>query len=54
MKRSRPTTTSSKPDSLACSNKFIGYFDTFDRQIDNLVYELYELTTAEIAIVENS
>jgi len=25
-----------------------------DRQIDELVYELYELTTAEIAIVEET
>ena len=25
---------------------------TLDRQIDNLVYELYELTHGEIAIVE--
>jgi hypothetical protein len=25
-----------------------------DRQIDALVYELYELTPAEIALVENS
>jgi hypothetical protein len=27
---------------------------TLDRQIDNLVYELYELTPEEIAIVEGS
>lgn len=27
---------------------------TLDRQIDNLVYELYELTPDEIAIVEGS
>jgi len=27
---------------------------TFDRQIDSLVYELYELTPDEIAIVEGS
>ena len=25
-----------------------------DRQIDNLVYELYELTPEEIALIENS
>jgi Na+/phosphate symporter len=28
--------------------------DATDKQIDKLVYELYELTPAEIAIVENS
>ncbi|MFY9621655.1 MAG: hypothetical protein WAM70_06455 [Pyrinomonadaceae bacterium] len=27
---------------------------TLDRQIDNLVYELYELTPEEIAIVEGA
>jgi len=27
---------------------------TLDRQIDNLVYELHELTPGEIAIVEGS
>ncbi len=27
-------------------------YTTVDRQIDNLVYELYELTPEEIAIVE--
>jgi len=27
---------------------------TFDRQIDNLVYELYELTPEEIEIVEDA
>jgi hypothetical protein len=27
---------------------------TLDRQIDNLVYELYDLTPEEIAIVEES
>ena len=27
---------------------------TLDRQIDNLVYELYDLTSEEIAIVEGS
>jgi hypothetical protein len=29
-----------------------GQIDATDRQIDRLVYELYELTEAEIAIVE--
>ena len=28
--------------------------DATDRQIDNLVYELYDLTPAEIAIVEEA
>ena len=28
--------------------------DLIDRQIDNLVYELYELTPEEIKIVEES
>jgi hypothetical protein len=37
-------------DKTFCENKCA----TLDRQIDNLVYELYELTPEEIAIVEEA
>jgi hypothetical protein len=35
-------------------NSFPKQFSTLDRQIDNLVYELYDLTPEEIAIVERT
>jgi hypothetical protein len=54
IKCSKPGSNSPQRDRRATRNFYESKCATLDRQIDRLVYDLYELTPDEIAIVEGT